>query len=303
MPNPIQERETADPLVTAEAVRRHVEHLAGEIGERNVFRPQALAAAADYIEATWASQGYDVTRHWYEVRGVRCANLEESRPGQSRANEILLIGAHYDSVRGAPGANDNGSGVAALLEITRLFAGERPEMTVRFLAFVNEEPPFFMTRNQGSMVYAKAARARGDDIRLMIAFDTIGYYSDKLGSQHYPPFFGLFYPDRGNFAAFVSNMRSRALMRRLVRIFKANSDFPLEHVATSGFVPGISWSDHRSFWWHGYRGFMVTDTAPYRYPHYHRRTDLPEHVCYPELARLTEGLYRMFAQVAREGVD
>jgi acetylornithine deacetylase/succinyl-diaminopimelate desuccinylase-like protein len=141
----------------------HVRTLASEIGERNVFRPHALEAATRYITEEWQSQGYSVTPQCYPVQGVNCANIEVSRMGRSRPEQILLVGAHYDSVRGSPGANDNGSGVAALLEIARFFTEmEQPEITVRLVAFVNEEPPFFMWQHMGSLVYARAARKRGD---------------------------------------------------------------------------------------------------------------------------------------------
>jgi acetylornithine deacetylase/succinyl-diaminopimelate desuccinylase-like protein len=175
-----------------ERLRTHVLRLAGDIGERNVFRPLALEAAASYLERQWREQGYAVETLAYEVSGVRCANLEVTRRGGVRKREILLLGAHYDSVRGSPGANDNASGIAALLEISRMFAGIDPAMTVRFIAFVNEEPPFFRSMQQGSMVYAAAARRRKDDIRLMASLETIGWYSDEPGSQSYPPLFGLF---------------------------------------------------------------------------------------------------------------
>jgi hypothetical protein len=289
-------------LVEARALGDHVQALAGEIGERNVFRPRALAAAADYIEAAWRRQGYEVTPQVYRVHGVRCANLEAALPGTVPVAGSLLLGAHYDSIRGGPGANDNASGVAALLELSRLFAGLTPAMSVRFVAFVNEEPPFFLSGEQGSMVYARAARARGDDIRLMVALETIGCYHDAPGSQHYPPLFRLFYPDRGNFLAFVSDFGSRRLMRHVAAAFRARSDFPLEHVATFGLVPGVSWSDHRSFWVNGYRAFMVTDTAFYRYRYYHTAEDTPDKLSYPGLARATEGLYRAFETVAMDGL-
>ncbi len=206
-------------------------------------------------------------------------------------------------MRGSPGANDNGSGVAALLELSRLFRQAQPNLSLRFVAFVNEEPPFFITGRQGSMIYAKAARRRGDDIRLMIALETIGYYSDAPGSQKYPPLFDLFYPDAGNFLGFVSNLQCRKTMRRMVRLFRAASDFPVEHVATLGAVPGVSWSDHRSFWRYGYPALMVTDTALYRYPYYHSAQDTPDKVHYPELARVTEGLFGALSRLAAEGFD
>ena len=261
--------------VTADTLRAHVRMLAGEIGERNVFRPSALRAAADFIAAEWQAQGYPVAAQTYEVHGIACANLEVTRSGTRTPSEIIIVGAHYDSVAGSPGADDNGSGVAALLEMSRCFAGALPERTVRFVAFVNEEPPFFSTRRMGSDVYARAARARGDDIRLMMSLETIGYHREEPASQRYPPLFSRFYPERGNFIAFVANLASRKRLRQAVEAFRAHSDFPVEALATFGLIPGVAWSDHRSFWRQAYRALMVTDTAFYRYPHYHMPEDTP----------------------------
>jgi len=203
---------------------------------------------------------------------------------------LTLVGAHYDSVVGSPGANDNGSGVAALLELSLQLRDLAPDRSIRMVAFTNEEPPFFQTNRQGSRVYAKAARVRGDDIRLMIALETMACFRSDPGSQRYPPLFRHFYPDRGDFIALVANLRSRRIMHRLAAAYRQVSDFPLEHLATISLVPGISWSDHLSFWRHGYRALMVTDTAFYRYAHYHRATDTPDKLDYQSLARVTEGL-------------
>jgi Zn-dependent M28 family amino/carboxypeptidase len=281
-------------------LRAHVEHLAGTIGERHVFRPAALDAARDYIAAEWRQQGYDVVPQWYDALGHRSANLEVTRLGSGRPERVLLIGAHYDTVPGSPGADDNASGVAALLELSRCFATAtpKPSVTVRFVAFVNEEAPFFASGRQGSQVYAQSARARGDDIRLMLSLEMLGYFTDAPGSQRYPPLFRLLYPDRGNFIGLVSDLRSRRAMRRLARLFRAHSDFPLEHTATFRFVPGVSLSDHRSFWAVGYPAVMVTDTAFYRYPYYHQASDTPDKLSYPALARVTQGLYRALAAAA-----
>jgi Zn-dependent M28 family amino/carboxypeptidase len=284
-------------------LQTHVERLAEDIGERNVFASEALQRAAVYIEDEWGTMGYDVERLEYDVSGIRCANLVTTRKGSARSSEILLLGAHYDSVIGSPGANDNASGVAALLEIARMFQAVEPMLTVRFVAFVNEEPPFFWTHKQGSMVYAEAARRRGDDIRLMASLETIGCYSDQPGSQSYPPLFRLFYPNRGNFIGIVSDFGSRPAMQRLAEAFRAQSDFPLQTVSTFRFIPGVSWSDHRSFWRHGYPAVMVTDTAFYRYRHYHAPTDTADKLAFPELAQVTLGLFEAFAVLAREGVD
>jgi Zn-dependent M28 family amino/carboxypeptidase len=285
-----------EPL--ANELRAHVSALAGDIGERNHWRPQALRRAATYIRDTWERQGYSVRSQDYAFEGETWSNLEVERRGRARPDEIVLIGAHYDSVRGSPGANDNGSGVAALLALSARCARLEPARTLRFVAFVNEEPPFFYTQRMGSQVYAAAARTRGDDIRAMLALETIGYYRDTPGSQRYPPVFGWFHPDRGNFIAFVSNLGSRALLKQAVAAFRAGSDFPLEHTATFWWVPGVGWSDHLAFWRHDYPALMVTDTALYRYPHYHSAEDTPDKLDYAALARVTRGLHAVATALA-----
>ena len=284
-------------------LQAHVQLLAGDIGERNVLHPAALNDAASYIESEWNRQGYAVRQLAYEVSGVRCANLEIVRDGNTRRRQILLVGAHYDSVMGSPGANDNASGVAALLEISRKFAAIEPSMTVRFVAFVNEESPFFMSNQQGSMVYAKSARDRGDDIRLMASIETIGWYSNRPGTQRYPPLFNLFYPNRANFIGMVSDFRSGVAMRRLAQAFRAHSDFPLQTAATFRLVPGVSWSDHRSFWRQGYHALMITDTAFYRYLHYHANDDTPDKLAYLEFSQVTLALCAAFMDIAQRGLD
>ncbi len=276
----------------------HVQTLAGEIGERNVFRPQALGAAADYIRAAWRELGHDVSAQRYRVEGVDCDNLEITLPGTRRPEQILLLGAHYDSVAGTPGADDNASGVAALLELPRLLNGAAHAMTLRFVAFVNEEPPFFFTAEQGSRVYARAARRRGDDIRLMIALEMLGCYRDEPGTQRYPPLLRHFYPDRGDFIAFVSNLRSRRALGRFTRAFQRHSDFPCQRLATFAWVPGVGWSDHLSFWIHRYRAIMITDTAFYRYDCYHQACDTPAKLDYSRMAQVTTGIAGVVAELA-----
>jgi len=273
-------------------LRQHVYYLADQIGERNVQHPAALHAAQAYISQIWRDQGYDVEEQTFMEQGIPCANLEITQRGNEQAEQLILIGAHYDSVIGSPGANDNGSGVAALLELSRLFRSSTTAMSLRFVAFVNEEPPYFFTRRQGSRIYAKAAHQRGDDIRLMLALEMMGYYSDAPHSQTYPPLFRLFYPDTANFISLVSNLRSRRAMHKLAHAFKNSTDFPLQHIATFSLIPGVAWSDHLSFWIHRYKALMVTDTAFYRYPYYHTSEDTFEKLDYARLAQVCEGLFK-----------
>jgi Zn-dependent M28 family amino/carboxypeptidase len=209
-----------------------------------------------------------------------------------------VIGAHYDSVAGTAGANDNASGVAALLELGRLLKKTKPERTVRLVAFVNEEPPWFQTEEMGSLVYARRAKKRGERIVAMLALETIGCYSDLPKSQHYPAPFNMFYPDTGNFIAFVGNLRSRSLLRRAIGTFRATTPFPSEGVAAPESISGIGWSDHWSFWQEGYPALMVTDTAPFRYLHYHESEDTPEKLDYERMARVVTGLGRVAMELA-----
>jgi hypothetical protein len=287
--------ETFDP----EILRAHVIALAETIGERNVTLPANLHAAADYLAGQWQAQGYAVNRQTYRVDGVDCHNLEVTRPGTTHPSEIIVVGAHYDSVIGSPGANDNATGVAALLELSAQWTNAA--RTVRFVAFVNEEPPYFRTEQMGSRVYARACRQRGDDIRGMISLETMGYFSDAAGSQRFPSaLFRLFYPDRGNFIGLVGNTAARRLIRQAATGFRAANDLPVECCATWGALAGIGWSDHASFWQEGWPAFMVTDTAPFRYPHYHTADDTPDQVNYPALARVTQGVFGALRELAHQ---
>src|SRR6266487_581027 len=233
-----------DEMALREELRRDVQTLAGDIGERNMIRYSQLNAAAEFIENSFSRVGLQPRRDTYELNGRACHNIEGEIHGVRP--EIVLVGAHYDSVFGGPGANDNGSGVAALLAFARYFSGKVGQQTLRFGAFVNEEPPFFQTPQMGSFVYASRCKARGDKISAMISLETTA-----------------------NFIGFVGNFHSRALVRRAISLFRAQQKIPSEGAALPSFIPGVSWSDQWSFWQHGYPAIIVTDTALFRYRHYH----------------------------------
>ena len=291
---------SADEETLRAELMAHVQKLGGEIGERNVNHYRELVAAADYIDATFAGAGLQVRREGYDVRGKLCENIEVEIPGASR--DILVIGAHYDSVFGSPGANDNGSGVAALLALAKRFAGKPQERTLRFVAFPNEEPIHFQTPLMGSWVYAHRCKERNDPIVGMMSLETIGYFSDERGSQVYPiPGLGAIYPRTGNFIAFVGNVPSRSLVRQAVRSFRTHAKLPSEGTALPASIPGVGWSDQWAFWQHGYPGIMVTDTAPFRYPYYHRDSDTPDKLEYDSMTRLVHGLERVIADLANPG--
>lgn len=279
-------------------LRAHVDRLASEIGERNVWHPAGLAAAVAYLRDRFRAGGLVVREQSYECRGIAVCNVEATLPGTRLHDEVVLVGAHYDSVAGTVGANDNGSGVAGMLEIARHLAEAPAARRLRFVAFVNEEPPFFRTRMMGSLVYAREARRNRDDIKGMLSLETIGYYDDTPGSQRYPLPMGALYPDTGNFIGFVGNLRSAGLVRSAVSAFRRHSPFPAESAALPGWVPGVGWSDQWSFWRNGYRAIMVTDTAPFRYPWYHTSADTPGRIDYPRMAQVVSGLTATVRELA-----
>jgi hypothetical protein len=291
-----------DEITLREELRTDVQKIAGEIGERNMWHYAQLNAAADFIEDSFSRAGLHPRRDSYEMHGQACHNIEVEILGgiqgatasQPSHLPIILIGAHYDSVFGSPGANDNGTGVAATLALARRFADRKPKHRLRFVAFVNEEPPYFLSDEMGSCIYAGRCKARGDRIDAMISLETIGYFSDAPHSQTYPaPGLGIFYPKVGNFIGFVSNVQSRALLRRVVGLFRKHAKIPSEGAALPAFIPGVSWSDQRSFWRHGYPGIMVTDTAPFRYPYYHSSSDTPDKLDYDRFTLVVSGMQKV----------
>jgi Zn-dependent M28 family amino/carboxypeptidase len=291
------------PLTEEEAairghLERHVGKLADEIGERNLWRYEALEAAALYVEGALRDAGYPVNDQVFTVENRAVRNVEAAIAGSALPDEIVLVGAHYDSVSGSPGANDNATGVAGLLEIARLLKSRAPERTVRFVAFVNEEPPFFQTGDMGSQAYARRARERGERIVAMISVETIGYYDDGEGTQRYPPGLGAFFPDRADFISFVGNTASRKLVQRSIGSFRTHTRFPSEGIAAPAWIPGIGWSDQWAFWQEGFPAIMVTDTALFRYGAYHTVADTPEKIDYARTARVVAGLARVVADLA-----
>jgi Zn-dependent M28 family amino/carboxypeptidase len=280
----------------AERLRVDVTALAGP-GEHNTMTPAMLVRAEGWVTAALADAGYDPKRLAFASGERDVANVEATHPGGARAKEVVVVGAHYDSAMDAPGADDNASGVAAMLAIARTFSRRSPSRTIRFVAFTNEEPPHFWQKTMGSLVYAKSCRERGDDVVAMLSLESIGYYRDEPGSQKYPPIVRLLYPDRGDFLAFVGNVSSRGLVRDAIRTFRATRKLPSEGAAMPSFVEGVGWSDQWSFWQVGYDGVMITDTAPFRNPSYHTPHDTPDTLDYERLARAVSGLTEVLAKL------
>jgi len=275
----------------AQRLRSHVVAIASE--PHNTFYPVAYAEAATYIERTLTAQGYKVARQTFDAGTA--TNLEAVIEPQATNAPTLVVGAHYDSAGYAPGANDNGTGTAALLELARMLSDlrGRAKVRIRLAFFANEEPPHFKTSRMGSLVYAKALADKGLTPDAMLSLETLGFYSDEAGSQHYPFPLGVLYPDTANFVAFVGTVSSRSLVQRAVGSFRSVAQFPSVGGTAPGFVQGIDWSDHWSFGQTGVPSLMITDTAPFRYRHYHTRMDTPDKVDFARLARVTTGLEQM----------
>jgi Zn-dependent M28 family amino/carboxypeptidase len=262
-------------------LRLHVDALAAR--ERNTD----LESAATYIETALSRAGVSPRSHWFASGGRQVRNLETGEGA-------IVVGAHYDTVPGSPGADDNASAVAVLIELAAM------RLPARFVAFANEEMPYFHTEEMGSQVWAKQARERGEPVAAMFSLEMLGYYSDAPGSQTYPPLLRFFYPDRGNFIAFVADLGAWRLLRDSLRLFRKSSRFPSQGLAAPAFVPGITRSDHWSFRRQGFPALMVTDTAYHRNPHYHLPSDTPEKLDYERMSQVTLGLAGMLRELANQ---
>ena len=287
-----EERDIAARLET------HVRAIASE--PHNIEHYDALERAALYIERTLEGLGYRIERQEFAARGRAVRNIEATREARAggEAAPTVVVGAHYDSYRTAPGANDNGTGVAGVLELARLLKDWRAERTrVRFVLFVNEEPPYYRTADMGSLHYARLLSERSEAVSGMICLETLGAFSDRPGSQSYPPPFGLVFPSTADFIAIVGLTGSRTFLHEVVASFRRHTAFPTIGGVAPDLVPGIGWSDHWAFGKYGYPAIMFTDTALYRYPHYHLPSDTPDKIDYAKLARITKGLERVLRDI------
>lgn len=259
------------------------------IGPRNDQNPGSLEKTIALLSPTFADvQSYTINEKQYENR------IAEIK-GSEHPEQIILISAHYDTVPGSPGADDDGTGIAAITELAKRFSQTKPARTLRFVAFTNEEKPFAGTDTMGSRVYAKQAADRKENILGMFSLEMLGYYSDRPNSQQYPvPVNGL-YPNQGNFIGFISNLKSRELLKTSLLVFRQTATVPSEGIALPEAIGAIGRSDHASFWKYGYPALMVTDTANFRTPYYHTPQDTVETLDLDRLTRVVLGLEQVIA--------
>lgn len=275
-----------------------MDYLALEIGRRPAVRVDLLRNIAERLTETFIALGYEVSHQPVPYKQTHHLNVIARPKGsidQPPGQPLLVIGAHYDTVSRSPGADDNASGIAGLMELARLLA-DSPPTGLRLVAFCPEEPPAYRTKRMGSYVYAASLKEANVKLKGMICLEMIGYFTDTAGSQSYPlPFMNTIYPKEGNFIAIVGNLMSAKWTRQVKNTFKSGTDLPVESLNAPAIMVGIDFSDHWSFNKLGYRAVMVTDTAFYRNPHYHLPSDLPDTLDYSKIAKVVDGL----ASVAR----
>lgn len=277
----------------ASRARRIVEVLATKYPSRHGRFPDVLNAAGDFIEAEFRNLGYVVTSQPYECEGAKVRNLIAEKQGSRPDQSCIIVGAHYDTVVGTPGADDNASGVAGLLELARLLKDQPLRHTVKFVAFPHEEPPYFYTHLMGSRQYAKDLKQKGENVLVMLALEMLGYAGENYRQIYPAPLMRLLgrYPKNGNYIALVGNMRSLGMMSLVRKAMRDQRMIGVESLSAPGFIPPLFLSDHSSFWKAGFPALMVTDTAFLRNPHYHAESDRPDTLNYEFLASVVSAVY------------
>lgn len=276
----------------------HIEQLSAVIGSRNVREYDKIEAAKKYIVTSLENFCYNPVLQKYVYEGKEFSNIIVTINGVGNPDEMVVVGTHYDTVLGTPGADDNASAVAVLLEMCRMLKNFSPARTLKLVFFVNEEPPLFGTEYMGSSVFAREAKAKNENITAMICLEMIGYYGETKGGQTFPlPLMNLFYSSTPNFIAVVGNIRSRNLVATVGQSLRGNSYIPVETLTTVSFVPGVDFSDHRSFWKMGYPAVMITDTAFYRNPNYHTERDTINTLDFNKMSDLLKGVIQVVKEL------
>jgi hypothetical protein len=288
---------SAAPRADPERLRRHVQAIALELGPRDAEHPEGLDRVAAYVAAAFRGATADVAEQPFEVRGRTYRNVI-ARFGPATP-ERIVVGAHYDTAGPLPGADDDASGVAGLLELARLLGARPPALRVELVAFTLEEAPAFASVEMGSAVHAASLAREAARVRLMFSLEMIGYFTDAARSQAFPaPGLSLVYPTTGDFIAVVGKLGQGGAVRRVANAMRAATPLPVEWIAAPRSLPGVDLSDHRSYWDRGWDAVMITDTAFFRNPHYHAATDVPETLDYARMAHVVTGVLAAVHEVA-----
>jgi len=278
--------------VAPDVLRSHVERLSNTEHARSYQNLEALNTAAAYIKAEFESHTEYVQEQKYRVYNQEYKNIICSFGPTD--GERIIIGAHYDVCQDQPGADDNASGVAGILEIARLLKANAPNLKHRIdlVAYTLEEPPYFRSEFMGSAVHAKSLKDNGVKVRAMVCLEMIGYFSDEPKSQEYPVgLLKLFYPTTGNFITIVGQLGKGGLTRSMKKGMSAGSSIDVRSISAPRFIPGIDYSDHLNYWNYNYNAVMITNTSWYRNANYHMATDTPETLDYRRMAEVVKGVY------------
>ena len=277
-------------LIKPEKLETHVRKLSEDFHPRNFANKKNLNATADYIKEEFTKSGGKVSEQPFrdgknEYRNIIVSFGEES-------TDRIVIGAHYDSCYDTPGADDNASGVAGLIELAHLFGKQKTSMQIELVAYTLEEPPFFSTEQMGSFVHAKSLKDKNAKVRLMISLEMIGYFSDVENSQNFPvSIMKLLYPSRGNFISIVGNFTNVFTVRKLKGLMSSSTDLPVYSINAPTFIPGIDFSDHKNYWENGFDAVMITDTSFYRNHNYHTTKDTAETLNYVKMAKVVKATF------------
>jgi Zn-dependent M28 family amino/carboxypeptidase len=287
----------AQPRVGAERLERHVRALAEDCSPRDAWHPENMERAAAYIARELELSGALLSDQRFPAAGTLVRNVLAAFGPETP--ERVIVGAHYDAADGHPGADDNASGVAGLIELARLLADQPLARRVELVAFALEEAPFFGTEEMGSVVHARSVRASGGRVAAMLSLEMIGYFSDRPESQGFP--FGALkalYPTTGNFIVVAGRFRDARLTLHIKRAMRRGSDLAVHSINAPRSLPGLDLSDNASYWDRGDPAVMVTDSAFYRNPNYHTAGDRPETLDYARMARVVEGVARAVLDLA-----
>jgi len=284
---------------SSENLEEYVRTIAADFVPRDFEHEDNLRRTAEYIRLHLAGRGRAVVRDQpFEARGATYRNVCGLIGPEGRGR--VVVGAHYDAAGPYPGADDNASGVAGLLELARIFGADPPEIAVELVAYCLEEPPFFYSHQMGSYVHASSLRRDGIEVKSMISLEMIGYFRDEPGSQRFPlSVLRPFYPSEGNFIAVVGKLFDRRLARRIRNAMRGASPLAVYSLNAPSIVPGVALSDHLSYWRNRYPAVMITDTAMFRNPHYHLPSDTPDTLDYRRMAMVVDGVAAAIRTLAR----
>lgn len=291
--------EANEVTVDPKRLETHVRKLSEDFHKRNFANRKNLYLAADYIKNEFEKAGGEVSEQNFQDQGKNYKNI--SAVFGKADGERIIIGAHYDSAFDTPGADDNASGVAGLIELAHLFGKDPPAKQIELVAFSLEEPPFFATEQMGSYIHAESLRKKQAKVKLMVSLEMIGYFSDEPDSQEFPVFFlKALYPNKGNFITVVGNFSNALTTRKFKGLMSGSTDLPVYSINAPTFVPGVDFSDHKNYWKFGYPALMITDTAFYRNKNYHTLEDTAEKLDYVRMAKVVEAVNRSVREIAKE---